>query len=377
MDRLIVAAEVVEAEKQRGVAGIARQYLAQEIDVPAPKTLRHVVIAHRAARRRGGGKIPQHGFLSVGSAGGERRAPAGGGPLPGGNGDGAVVRQSHRTATGSPVYRGPPGRVASRPKKRGCDDEGETRSAAWLFLWNGCGAVGMHRQRRKFHPCSGGGFSMSCLLLGLLALSGVKPRRQQDAGGPGYLLGGIVAAERSDPAARTTTLSAGVPGGAESPARMKRLPLLLALAWFGPAFAQAPPAALGPLQALVSIAAPTMHDVGLAGACGFIHPGTVGQMRGYLGARVRRIGGKIAGAGPASFAAASRGPEQSFRGRNGRAQSGRLHCPCHQRRPDARAVRPTQPPAPATAGRTRAETQRLDDLTQPARSPRLGQVGLT
>ncbi len=93
---------------------------------------------------------------------------------------------------------------------------------------------------------------------------------------------------------------------------MKRLALLLALAWFGSAFAQAPTAALGPLQALVSIAAPTMHDVGLAGACGFIHPGTVGQMRGYLGARVRRIGGKIAGAGPASFAAASAALNRAF-----------------------------------------------------------------
>ena len=93
---------------------------------------------------------------------------------------------------------------------------------------------------------------------------------------------------------------------------MKRMALLLALAWFGSASAQAPPAALGPLQALVSITAPTMHDVGLAEACKFIHPATASRMRSYLGARVRGIGGKIAGAGPASFAAASAALDRAF-----------------------------------------------------------------
>ena len=93
---------------------------------------------------------------------------------------------------------------------------------------------------------------------------------------------------------------------------MKRSLLLLALLPFGAALGQVPGAALGPLQALVSITAPTMHDVGLAEACGFIRPATAGQMRSYLGARVRGIGAKIAGAGPASLAAASAALDRAY-----------------------------------------------------------------
>ena len=70
--------------------------------------------------------------------------------------------------------------------------------------------------------------------------------------------------------------------------------------------------ATGPLQPLVSLTAPTMHDIGLAEACGFIPPGTAARMKTYLGARVRSLGTGTAGARPPNFAAASRALAGAF-----------------------------------------------------------------